>query len=78
MSEPTKDTLFDKRLVERNIRLGLITREEFDKHLKATEDRADQGESIDVGALQDEVQKRYDLRTAESTTSESEVSEVSE
>ena len=35
--------LFDRRTVERNIKKGLITRKDFEKHLKALEDTADKG-----------------------------------
>jgi len=32
--------LFDRRIVERNIKKGLITRKDYDKHLKALADVA--------------------------------------
>ncbi len=32
------DMLYDKRIVDRNIRRGLISRKDFDKHLKALHD----------------------------------------
>jgi hypothetical protein len=32
--------LFDRRVVERNIKKGLITRKDYDKHLKALSDVA--------------------------------------
>ena len=35
--------LFDRRTVERNIKKGLITRKDYEKHLKALEDVADKG-----------------------------------
>jgi hypothetical protein len=35
--------LFDRRTVERNIKKGLITRKDYEKHLKALEDTADKG-----------------------------------
>ena len=35
--------LYDRRTVERNIKKGLITRKDYEKHLKALEDVADKG-----------------------------------
>jgi len=35
--------LFDRRTVDRNIKKGLITRKDYDKHLKALADVADKG-----------------------------------
>jgi hypothetical protein len=33
--------LFDRRIVERNIKRGLITRKDYDKYLKSLSDAAD-------------------------------------
>jgi hypothetical protein len=35
--------LYDRRTVERNIKKGLITRKDYEKHLKTLEDVADKG-----------------------------------
>ena len=35
--------LFDRRTVERNIKKGLVTRKDYEKHLKSLEDVADKG-----------------------------------
>lgn len=35
--------LYDKRTVERNIKKGLITRKDYEKHMKSLEDVADKG-----------------------------------
>jgi hypothetical protein len=35
--------LFDKRTVERSIKKGLVTRKDFDKHLKSLDDVAGKG-----------------------------------
>ena len=35
--------LFDKRTLDRNIKKGLITRKDYDKHLKTLDDVADKG-----------------------------------
>ena len=35
--------LYDKRTVERNIKKGLLTRKDYEKHLKTLDDVADKG-----------------------------------
>jgi hypothetical protein len=35
--------LFDKRTVDRNIKKGLVTRKDYDKHLKTLEDAGAKG-----------------------------------
>jgi hypothetical protein len=35
--------LYDRRTVERNIKKGLITRKDYEKHLKTLDDVADKG-----------------------------------
>jgi hypothetical protein len=42
-NDPKSSRLFDKRTVDRNIKKGLITRKDFDKHLKSLDDVADKG-----------------------------------
>jgi hypothetical protein len=37
------DRLFDKRTIERNIKKGLVTRKDYEKHLKALDDVAPKG-----------------------------------
>ncbi len=37
------DRLFDKRTLDRNIKKGLITRKDYDKHIKTLEDVAGKG-----------------------------------
>jgi len=37
------DRLLDKRTIDRNIKKGLLTRKDFDKHLKALDDVAAKG-----------------------------------
>jgi hypothetical protein len=37
------DRLFDKRTVERSIKKGLVTRKDYEKHLKSLEDVAPKG-----------------------------------
>jgi hypothetical protein len=42
-SEAKNDRLYDKRTIDRSIKKGLLTRKDFDKHLKALEDVAAKG-----------------------------------
>jgi hypothetical protein len=35
--------IYDRRTVERNIKKGLLSRKDYEKHLKALEDVADKG-----------------------------------
>ena len=46
--------LIDKRVVERNIKKGLVVREAFDKHLAALPDVADHAETIKAKLGEDE------------------------
>jgi hypothetical protein len=46
--------LIDKRVVERNIKKGLVSREAFDKHLTALPDVADAAETIKARLGEDE------------------------
>ena len=41
--DPKTARLFDRRTVERNIKKGLLTRKDYEKHLKALEDVAEKG-----------------------------------
>lgn len=56
----TKDSLspslIDKRVIERNIKKGLVTREAFDKHLSALPDVADQAETMKAKLGEEEVE----------------------
>jgi hypothetical protein len=42
-ADPKTSRLFDKRTVDRNIKKGLISRKDFDKHLKSLDDVAGKG-----------------------------------
>ena len=42
----SRDQLYDKRIVERNIEKALLTKEEYDSYLKTLADKADAAESI--------------------------------
>jgi len=41
--DPKAARLFDRRTVERNIKKGLITRKDYEKHLKTLDDVGDKG-----------------------------------
>ncbi len=41
-----RDMLLDRRVVERNIRKGIVTRDEYESFLKALPDAADNSEAI--------------------------------
>jgi hypothetical protein len=41
--EAKSDRLYDKRTIDRTIKKGLITRKDYDKHLKTLEDVASKG-----------------------------------
>ena len=42
-AEAKNDRLYDKRTIDRTIKKGLITRKDYDKHLKTLEDVAGKG-----------------------------------
>ncbi|HOX44993.1 MAG TPA: hypothetical protein PK668_15445 [Myxococcota bacterium] len=42
-----EERLFDKRVVERNIKAGVVTREEHQKHLKALKDLTEQSAKLE-------------------------------
>lgn len=46
----SKDLHFDKRLVDRNIEKGIISREEYDKAIADLPDLDEVAVSVDVGA----------------------------
>jgi hypothetical protein len=52
------DRLFDKRTVERSIKKGLITRKDYEKHLKSLEDVGPKGV---FGGPQDDVDDDDDM-----------------
>ena len=41
--DPKTARLYDRRTVERNIKKGLVSRKDYEKHLKALDDVADKG-----------------------------------
>lgn len=63
--------LIDKRVVERNIKKGLVTREAFDKHLSALPDVADAAETIKARLGEDEEPEIDDEDDADDSAEES-------
>ena len=51
MSQLPDSVLFDKRLIERHIRNGKITRKEYEARLKKVEDQEEQAEWSTLEAL---------------------------
>ena len=51
MAQLPDSVLFDKRLIERHIRNGTLTRKEFEARLKGVEDQEDQAEWSTLEAL---------------------------
>jgi len=50
-----RDMLLDRRVVERNIRKGIVTREEYDTFLRELGDTADNAESITARLGEDDL-----------------------
>lgn len=49
MREIPEEVLFDRRLIERHIEKGYITREQAQEHLANAPDATDLGQSADLG-----------------------------
>jgi len=64
IAEAKNDRLYDKRTIDRTIKKGLITRKDYDKHLKALEDVAGKGV---FGGPQDDDLDDDDLDEADET-----------
>ncbi|RME19608.1 MAG: hypothetical protein D6806_18035 [Deltaproteobacteria bacterium] len=58
-----EEFLFDKRIVEMNMRLGLIDREAYEKHLKKLKDLSAQAEPCTTEMVR--VRKRLPTRVLE-------------
>ena len=65
--DPKTSRLFDRRTVERSIKKGIITRKDYEKHLKSLEDVADKG----VYGVADEAPDAADEAETEAETSSS-------
>ncbi|MBK6528673.1 MAG: hypothetical protein IPN17_13965 [Deltaproteobacteria bacterium] len=50
-----RDMLLDRRVVERNIRTGIVTREEYDTFLRELGDTADNAESVTARLGEDDL-----------------------
>jgi hypothetical protein len=47
MHEPLENKIIDKRVVRRNVRKGLLDEKDFDRHIKALPDVADQAVPVE-------------------------------
>ena len=56
-----KDLLFDKRIVDRNLKKGLVKKTEVDEHMKGLDDLQGQFEDVEVAVQEGE----FDLRAPE-------------
>ena len=54
----TDDVLFDKRLIERHIRQGLITQKQVDERLGGTEDAGELADVMDLEELETEMREK--------------------
>jgi hypothetical protein len=54
MASKITDFLVDKRIVERNIDKGLLTKKDYDQHISALADREDNAEIVDFEAQAEE------------------------
>jgi hypothetical protein len=64
-AEAKNDRLYDKRTIDRTIKKGLITRKDYDKHLKALEDVA--GKGVFGGPQDDDLDDDDELDEADET-----------
>jgi hypothetical protein len=62
--DPKTARIYDRRTVERNLKKGLLTRKDFEKHLKSLEDVADKGV---YGGSEPEIDEDDDVDTGDST-----------
>lgn len=62
-----RDMLLDRRVVERNIRKGIVTREEYEAFLKALPDSTDNSELIAARLGEDEEVLEDDVDDEEET-----------
>jgi hypothetical protein len=63
--EAKNDRLYDKRTIDRTIKKGLITRKDYDKHLKALEDVA--GKGVFGGPQDDDLDDDDDIDETDET-----------
>jgi hypothetical protein len=54
MSGKAEERIYDVRVLERNIRKGLLTRKDLEKHLKSLPDRETNADYVRVGPAQDD------------------------
>jgi hypothetical protein len=66
--DPRTSRLYDRRTVDRSIKKGLLTRKDYEKHLKALDDVAEKG--VYGGADSDEPDEPDELDEAPETAGE--------
>ena len=66
------DQIVDKRIVERNIQKGLLTRDALEKHLAKLPDAADNAEYVSVDEENDAAPEAEGAEGAEGAASEEE------
>jgi hypothetical protein len=55
MPQLPEEILYDVRLIERHIRRGVVTREEVDARMQKLQDKADEGDAMDLEQLRDQM-----------------------
>lgn len=51
MAKQLSDFVLDKRILERNLKKGLLTKKDFEAHVGGLPDRAEAAETIRVGPV---------------------------
>ncbi len=54
-----KDHIFDKRIIERNMKRGRLTQEAYDAHLKALPDESKKAEEVTVDVQEGEFKVEF-------------------
>ncbi|MBX3246987.1 MAG: hypothetical protein KF901_07385 [Myxococcales bacterium] len=54
MAKQLSDFVLDKRILERNLKKGLLTKKDFESHVCGLPDRAEQAASVRVGPVAEE------------------------
>lgn len=54
-----KEHIFDKRIIERNMKRGRLTQTEYDKHLKALPDEAEKADELLVEVQEGEFKVEF-------------------
>lgn len=68
MTKNKEELDYDVRIVDRNIREGVVTKKEYDKYIKALPDVEDKGEPL---VFEDELEEQQAEAASEETETES-------